>query len=116
MGGQVCERLMGGNQLIDGQPLRQPGYGQTSHVQSGLQPCFECNGKGFSHDSDMAHDREANERCVCCEACKGCGGSGVIQVATTSVRARHSLTLLASGCDLASRAVIFNYPEWFCGL
>merc|ERR1719271_1159781 len=58
--GQVCEKLAGGNQLIAGEPLMQPGYGnpgygqpgygqpgygQTGYVQSGLQPCFKCNGK-----------------------------------------------------------------------
>jgi hypothetical protein len=99
--GQVCEKLAGGNQLIAGEPLMQPGYGkpgygqpgygqpgygQTGYVQSGLQPCFKCNGKGFSHDSDMAHDKEANERCFFCEPCKGCGGSGAIQGTTTSVQ------------------------------
>lgn len=42
------------------------------------QPCFKCQGKGFSHDSSMTHDKLPTERCFFCKNCSGCGGTGII--------------------------------------
>jgi hypothetical protein len=47
-------------------------------VVAGPQRCFKCEGKGFSHDSNMTHDKGPNERCFFCKNCSGCGGSGMI--------------------------------------
>eukprot|EP00930_Biecheleria_cincta_P055499 TRINITY_DN4181_c0_g1_i1.p1 TRINITY_DN4181_c0_g1~~TRINITY_DN4181_c0_g1_i1.p1 ORF type:complete len:606 (+),score=73.73 TRINITY_DN4181_c0_g1_i1:55-1872(+) len=53
------------------------GYGKGFHT--GPQRCFKCEGRGFSHDSTMEHDKPWDQRCFFCKDCIGCHGRGQIQ-------------------------------------
>jgi len=58
----------------------------TTYVQENCPvACPRCHGCGFSHDSDMTHDKPQGEKCFFCTPCKGCGGRGVISGGTSTV-------------------------------
>lgn len=65
----------GGSGAIKGGAVQAVG---GAIVNTGPQRCFKCEGKGFCHDSTMAHDKPPHEKCFFCKDCSGCGGSGAI--------------------------------------
>eukprot|EP00746_Dinoflagellata_sp_MGD_P007869 gnl/MRDRNA2_/MRDRNA2_115660_c0_seq1.p1 gnl/MRDRNA2_/MRDRNA2_115660_c0~~gnl/MRDRNA2_/MRDRNA2_115660_c0_seq1.p1 ORF type:complete len:276 (-),score=54.20 gnl/MRDRNA2_/MRDRNA2_115660_c0_seq1:232-981(-) len=40
--------------------------------------CYRCEGKGFSHDSSMDHDKPWDEKCFFCKECHTCRGRGYV--------------------------------------
>eukprot|EP01083_Nonionella_stella_P086028 238739_1 len=41
--------------------------------------CFKCEGKGWNHESGIAHNKEDDERCFHCEDCNACDGKGYLE-------------------------------------
>lgn len=61
--------------------------GMVTVQESGVQPCFKCDGKGFCHTSSMDHDKDEHERCLFCSNCAACGGCGAIDGGVTTIQA-----------------------------
>ena len=42
--------------------------------------CARCKGRGFTHDSNMKHDKPKRQRCFFCKDCPTCHGDGGVNV------------------------------------
>eukprot|EP00747_Dinoflagellata_sp_TGD_P168010 gnl/TRDRNA2_/TRDRNA2_193481_c0_seq1.p1 gnl/TRDRNA2_/TRDRNA2_193481_c0~~gnl/TRDRNA2_/TRDRNA2_193481_c0_seq1.p1 ORF type:complete len:182 (+),score=14.62 gnl/TRDRNA2_/TRDRNA2_193481_c0_seq1:62-607(+) len=51
--------------------------GTVRKQTGGIEPCFQCDGRGFCHMCDAEHNAGSDERCPLCIECPRCGGSGV---------------------------------------
>merc|ERR1712096_589093 len=65
------------------QPMMQ--QQQPMVIQQGPQPCFKCQGKGFSHDTSMTHKAAQGQKCFFCQDCTACSGSGQIAGGQTTI-------------------------------